>query len=30
MRDPRAPYALTDEIRVGERDSWLVMAAYEN
>ncbi|MFP3585139.1 hypothetical protein SCB29_16080 [Paraburkholderia sp. SIMBA_055] len=27
--DPRDPYALAAEIRDGERDVWLVMAAFE-
>ena len=27
--DPRAPYALAARVADGERDMWLVMAAYE-
>ena len=30
MCDPHAPYALAAEIRDGEREMWLVMAAYED
>ncbi|CAG4917526.1 hypothetical protein [Paraburkholderia saeva] len=30
MCDPDAPYALAAEIHDGERDMWLVMAAYED
>ncbi|PLZ03990.1 hypothetical protein CY652_03205 [Burkholderia sp. WAC0059] len=29
MCDPNAPYALAIEVHTGERDMWLVMAAYE-
>jgi hypothetical protein len=30
MCDPHAPYALAAKIHDGERDMWLVMAAYED